>query len=130
MSEQPQPQPSAERRRSPRQSARLIVHFEPRGRAAAPPSAARTEDLGPDGMFIATRRPLARGTRLFVEAFLDDSPEPPVGLECVVRWRRRFREPHGMGVSIVAGSASDLERLGRWLAAVTPPAALPLRRPA
>lgn len=129
MTAQPQPQPGADLRQNPRQSARLIVHFEPRGRAAAPPSAAQTEDLGPDGMFIATRRPLARGTQLFVEAFLDDSLEPPVGLECVVRWRRRFHEPRGMGVSIVAGTEHARERLGHWLATVTPPAA-PVRRSA
>jgi len=110
-----QPDRVEERRSEPRHVARLIVHFLAHGRATEPLRTARTGDLSTTGMFIATRRPPPRRTRLSLDAFLDVSDEPPVRVEAVVRWRRRFLEPRGMGVEIVAASEADRRRLEGWL---------------
>lgn len=106
---------AADRRTEERHPARLVVLYSGRGKATGVESSGRTEDVSTGGMFIATRRPLPRRTRLTLEAFLDASDEPAVRVEAVVRWRRRFAEPRGMGVEIMAASEQDRRRLRRWL---------------
>lgn len=120
--------PMTDRRTQERHPARLVVLYAGQGRATGVESSGRTEDVGAGGMFIATRRPLSRRTRLTLEAFLDASDEPAVRAEAVVRWRRRFAEPRGMGVEITAASEQDRRRLRRWLKQAGGEAASAVRR--
>lgn len=105
---------AGDRRRHHRVPGRLVVLFN-RLAPGADEEPGLTEDASAGGLFIATERPLPRGARVGVELFCEDSPEPAVRARAVVRWRRRWRHPRGMGVEIVAISESDRERLERWL---------------
>jgi hypothetical protein len=60
------------------------------------------------GMFIATAEPLRPGTAVVLRLYLDDADDaPPVRAKAIVRWRRRFQHPRGMGVELL-----EFERLG------------------
>jgi c-di-GMP-binding flagellar brake protein YcgR len=105
-----------ERRRYPRLSAGVRIFYrgeplEPRERAYLEGVA---EDLSLGGMFLATDRPLPVGSRVWLEfqpgvaPGEDPAQEMAVRAQAVVRWRRRWRSPRGMGLEFV-----EFEGLGR-----------------
>ena len=56
------------------------------------------KDLSSGGVFIATKRPLPKGSVVRVQ-FSTAPGEPPVLVKAIVRWRRRWRSPRGMGLA-------------------------------
>ena len=102
----------AERRRDERRAAELVVLFWRLQEPAA--ASAVSHDVSAGGMFVATPHPPPRGTALRLEACLATSDEPPVRARAVVRWRRRWRQPRGMGVELIDLPEADRERLRRW----------------
>jgi hypothetical protein len=74
------------------------------------------EDLGLGGMFIATRRPLPKGTLLALEFHTPgDDGFPPVRARAIVRWRRLFGRPRGMGVQFVEFDGLGHRQLESWI---------------
>ncbi|HVT18191.1 MAG TPA: PilZ domain-containing protein [Thermoanaerobaculia bacterium] len=61
------------------------------------------ENVSLGGMFVATAHPLAPGTILRLQLFDPDEPPhaSPLRARAVVRWRRVWREPRGMGIQFV-----------------------------
>ena len=55
-------------------------------------------NLSLGGMFIATNRPLPKGCVVIVQ-FSTAAGEPPVLVKAIVRWRRRWLSPRGMGLA-------------------------------
>lgn len=106
-----------ERRRERREPAALAVHFQPvSGVPADGRRAGFSLDASRGGLFVATRHPLPRRTVLRVEIFpLGSSAEPVVCGLGVVRWRRRWKNPRGMGVELLRVAEPDRRRLSRWL---------------
>ena len=115
----------AERRTAHRVVAGLVVHFSPlRPQAVEDLQAGRSEDVSAGGLFVATHRPPPRRTVVCFEAFPEVATgEAPVRGVGVVRWRRRWRRPRGMGVEVLRVSADGGERLKRWLQEVDEAAA-------
>lgn len=117
------PNPIRDRRCEPRQAAELVVLFTPvRGERPQGPWG-RTVDASRHGMFVATAHPLPPRSVVVVEAFLSDSGERPVRARAVVRWRRRWRQPRGMGLELIRIGEDERERLDGWIRRVeeTPP---------
>ena len=56
------------------------------------------KDLSSGGVFIATKRPLPKGSVVRVQ-FSTAPEEPPVTVKAIVRWRHRWRSPRGMGLA-------------------------------
>jgi len=107
-----------ERRAAPRIPARLAVFVLRRHDPAHSSLPASTHDVGLDGMFIELEHPPPVGTVLEIEAFHPGRDEEAVRAAAVVRWRRRWRRPRGVGVRIVRLRGEARERLARWLADV------------
>lgn len=101
-----------ERRRAHRYPAQLVVLYQAAGKEE---TLGHTRDLATEGLFVVTQRPPAVGTRLSLDLFLDASEEPAVRAEAVVRWRRLWRRPRGMGVELQCVSDAGRRRLRRWL---------------
>jgi hypothetical protein len=106
-----------ERRYEPREPVVLAVHFaRVSGKRDDHPQSAHSLDASGTGLFIASRFPMPRRTLLRLEVFpFDSSADPPVCGLAVVRWRRRWRHPRGMGVEFLRVSEPDRERLSDWL---------------
>ena len=106
----------AERRRAARVPARLAVFVLHRHDPSRASLLAATQDVGLQGMFIEMKHPPPTGTVLEIEAFHPGRDEDPVRGAAVVRWRRRWQRPRGVGVEIVRLGDEDRERLAGWLA--------------
>ncbi|HVS00006.1 MAG TPA: PilZ domain-containing protein [Thermoanaerobaculia bacterium] len=76
------------------------------------------------GMFIATRHTFTPGTLITLEfhtsSVLDDGP--PVLARALVCWRRRWRQPRGMGVRFVDFEGLGQRHLDGWFQTVLAPA--------
>jgi c-di-GMP-binding flagellar brake protein YcgR len=108
--------PDVDKRRYPRVSAGVRVFYrgeplEPRERRYLEGIAA---DLSLGGMFLQTETPLPVGSRVWLEfqpgvaPGEDPAEELALRAQAVVRWRRRWRQPRGMGIEFI-----DFEGLGR-----------------
>ena len=115
--------PAAERRAVPRVPARLAVFVLRWHDPSRSTLVASTHDVGLRGMFIEMKHPPPVGTGLEIEAFHPGRDEDPVRAGAVVRWRRRWRRPRGVGVEIVRLPDEARERLERWLGDAGPGAA-------
>ena len=78
-------------------------------------STAHNLSLG--GMFLATEYSFRAGTVLQLEFRLPDEGNggAPVHARAVVRWRRWWRSPRGMGVQFVELEGRGRDRLKEWL---------------
>lgn len=57
------------------------------------------QDYGRGGIFIATDKPMNKGSVVFLDfLFLDEGKEVHIQAKAIVRWTRIFRKPKGMGV--------------------------------
>ncbi|HEV8579830.1 MAG TPA: PilZ domain-containing protein [Thermoanaerobaculia bacterium] len=73
-------------------------------------------DVSLGGMFIATRHTFPEGTPIALEFHArDESGSAPVRAHAVVCWRRRWRQPRGMGVQFVDFEFLGQRRLEVWL---------------
>jgi len=102
-------------RREERVPLDLVIFTYPLDETERAPTRSESRNVSPTGMFIATERPESKGRVLFLEAFPNGSDEPPVRSRAVVRWRRRWLEPRGMGVELMDVGDEDRDRLRRWM---------------
>jgi uncharacterized protein (TIGR02266 family) len=82
---------------------------------------ALAEDVNLGGMFIATRHSLPVGTTIELEFHPRDGHGRPVRARAVVCWRRRWRQPRGMGIRFVEFAALGARRLESWINTVLAP---------
>jgi len=84
-------------------------------------SIARDVSLG--GMFLVTGSTFRRGTVLQLSFVVPgDETAGPVRARAVVRWRRWWRRPRGMGVQFVEFEGLGREQLTEWLRRLLPDA--------
>ncbi|HYG62997.1 MAG TPA: PilZ domain-containing protein [Thermoanaerobaculia bacterium] len=79
------------------------------------------EDLGLGGMFISTRHPLPKGTLLSLEFHTSGDDGRPVRARAIVRWRRLFGRPRGMGVQFVEFEGLGHRQVENWIDGVLLP---------
>lgn len=79
------------------------------------------EDVSLGGMFIATRHTFPVGTALSLEFHTREDGGAPVRAKAVVCWRRRWREPRGMGMRFVELEGLGQRRLEAWMETVLAP---------
>lgn len=65
------------------------------------------ENVSLGGMFIATGSPLKEGSLVTLSFLNREAGDPPVRAKALVCWRRRWRQPKGMGVRFL-----EFENLG------------------
>jgi uncharacterized protein (TIGR02266 family) len=80
------------------------------------------EDASLGGMFLATRHPFPEGTTIELELHPRDETGAPVRAKAVVCWRRRWRQPRGMGLRFVELAGLGSRRLESWIDTVLAPA--------
>jgi uncharacterized protein (TIGR02266 family) len=85
---------------------------------------ALAEDVSLGGMFLATRHTYPEGTTMELEFHPRDEAGSPVYAKAVVCWRRRWREPRGMGVRFVEFAALGARRLESWIDIVLAPGSI------
>lgn len=107
--------PEGQRRREERVALDLVIFTYPLGETERAASRSETRNVSSAGMFIAAERPPAKGQVLFLEAFPNGSDEEAVRSRAVVRWRRRWLEPRGMGVELLDVADEERDRLRRWM---------------
>lgn len=107
--------PEGQRRREERVALDLVIFTYPLGETERGASRSETRNVSSAGMFIAADRPPAKGQVLFLEAFPTGSDEEAVRSRAVVRWRRRWLEPRGMGVELLDVGDEERDRLRRWM---------------
>jgi hypothetical protein len=74
------------------------------------------------GMFVATAEPPRPGTVLVLRLYLDDADDgPPLRAKAIVRWRRRFQQPRGMGIEFLEFERLGGRRFEEWIARSTAP---------
>ena len=90
----------AEKRKYPRIATRIQVKW--RCDPVEQPTADYTENVAKNislgGMFVATDEPLPEGS-LVTLLFSTVPEESPVTVNAIVRWRRRWLSPRGMGLA-------------------------------
>ena len=79
------------------------------------------DDVSLGGLFLASRHTFPEGTTIELEFHPRDEPGAPVRAKAVVCWRRRWREPRGMGVRFVEFAALGARRLEAWIDTVLAP---------
>jgi uncharacterized protein (TIGR02266 family) len=79
------------------------------------------EDVSLGGMFLTTRHTFPEGAAIEVEFRPRDEAGAPVRAKAVVCWRRRWREPRGMGVRFVEFVSLGERRLESWIDTVLAP---------
>jgi uncharacterized protein (TIGR02266 family) len=79
------------------------------------------EDVSLGGMFLGTRHTYPEGTTIELEFHPRDEAATPVRAKAVVCWRRRWREPRGMGIRFVEFAALGARRLESWIDTVLAP---------
>ncbi len=111
---------SVERRRHERVATGVPVAFESMqlSRAERRHLAGLATSATLRGLFVATNEPPRRGEVLSLWIYLDDGDDaPPVRATAVVRWRRRFEEPRGVGIEFICFESTGERRFESWLAA-------------
>lgn len=79
------------------------------------------EDVSLGGMFLATRHTFAAGRTIEIEFHPRGEEGSPVRAKAVVCWRRRWREPRGMGLRFVEFAALGARRLESWIDTILAP---------
>jgi uncharacterized protein (TIGR02266 family) len=79
------------------------------------------DDVSLGGMFLSTRHTYPAGTAIELEFHPRDQGGAPVRAKAVVCWRRRWREPRGMGIRFVEFAALGARRLESWIDTVLAP---------
>jgi hypothetical protein len=76
------------------------------------------------GLFVSLRHPPAPGTvlRLHIYAGADPDMAEPLCAKAIVRWRRLWGKPRGMGVQFLELEGLGQRHLENWFSAVTDPA--------
>lgn len=73
------------------------------------------------GMFLASRYTFRPGTLLQLEFSIPDADAGgPVRARAIVRWRRWWRQPRGMGVQFVEFEGLGRQHLTEWLDRLLP----------
>jgi uncharacterized protein (TIGR02266 family) len=80
------------------------------------------EDISLGGMFLATRHTYPVGRTIELELHpRGEEGGAPVRAKAVVCWRRRWREPRGMGLRFVEFVGLGARRLESWIDTVLAP---------
>jgi uncharacterized protein (TIGR02266 family) len=79
------------------------------------------EDVSLGGLFLATRHTFPAGRTIELEFHPRGEEGAPVRARAVVCWRRRWREPRGMGLRFVEFAALGARRLESWIDTVLAP---------
>ncbi len=79
------------------------------------------EDVSLGGMFLATRHTVPVGRTIELEFHPRGEEGAPVRARAVVCWRRRWREPRGMGLRFVEFAALGARRLESWIDTILAP---------
>jgi hypothetical protein len=103
---------------------------------AAPPEqrylAGVADNVSLGGLFVAVRHPPAPGTllRLHIYGCADPDLAEPLCAKAIVRWRRIWGKPRGMGVQFLELEGLGQRRLENWFATVaSPDSRAPLHTP-
>lgn len=75
-------------------------------------------DLSLGGLFLATPRPLPKGSYVLLDFETAGDEGGPVSAKAVVRWRRRWRPPRGMGLEFVEIEGLGQRRLEAWVESI------------
>lgn len=88
-----------------------------------------TGNVSAGGMYLATRVTFPPGTlvHLSFDVVAGAADDRPVRATAIVRWRRRFFAPRGMGVEFVDFQGLGKRRLEEWLETLFPTAAIEAR---
>ena len=70
------------------------------------------------GIFIETGHPPPAGTLIRLDIRLTPADPKPVHAKGIVRWRRRWSQPRGMGVEFLDFKGLGERDLREWLASV------------
>jgi c-di-GMP-binding flagellar brake protein YcgR len=76
------------------------------------------EDVSLGGMFLSSHNTFPAGTTIDLEFSPPEEGGAPVRAKAVVCWRRRWREPRGMGVRFVEFYSLGARRLNEWIETV------------
>jgi uncharacterized protein (TIGR02266 family) len=79
------------------------------------------EDVSFGGMFLATRHTFPVGRTIELEFHPRGEEGAPVRARAVVCWRRRWREPRGMGLRFVEFASLGARRLELWIDTILDP---------
>ncbi len=80
------------------------------------------EDVSLGGLFIATSHTFPVGTAISLEFHTrGEAGGAPVRAKAVVCWRRRWRQPRGMGLRFVEFESLGQRRLESWITTVLTP---------
>jgi hypothetical protein len=118
----PQPMPR-DQRTEYRVLARGAQVFFRCERAAAPAErylVGVADNVSLGGLFVSVRHPPAPGTvlRLHIYGCTDPDLATPLCATAIVRWRRVWGKPRGMGVQFLALEGLGGRRLETWFAAI------------
>lgn len=111
-------EPSTDRRQFPRLAAGVRVRFHQLTMSRSSREYLRgvAADVSLGGLFVASRPTFPVGTPVELEFHVpDDAGSTPVRAHAVVCWRRRWREPRGMGLRFVGFDFLGQRRLSAWL---------------
>jgi PilZ domain len=88
------------------------------------------DNMSLGGLFVTVRHPPATGTILSLHIYsgTDIALTKPLCAKAIVRWRRQWGKPRGMGVQFLELEGLGDRRLEHWLATIIAPA--PQSRPA
>ncbi len=83
------------------------------------------DDMSLGGIFVNVRYPPPPGTFLSLHIYrgADQALTSPLYAKAVVRWRRQWGKPRGMGVQFLELEGLGNQRLDHWLAAIAAPVA-------
>ncbi len=112
-----------EKRRFPRMATGVSVFY--RGYRVDRPTRAYLEGVAQNvslgGLFLVTDRPLPKGAVLelsFGRLHSEDAGNP-IHAKAIVRWRRRWRKPHGVGIEFIEIDGVERDKIHQWVASIS-----------
>ncbi len=73
------------------------------------------------GLFLLTDRPPPKGVVLdlsFGRPHSDNSSQP-IPAKAIVRWRRRWRKPRGVGIEFIEIEGVERDKIHQWVASIS-----------
>lgn len=80
---------------------------------------ARNVSLG--GLFLLTERPPPKGVVLELSFGRPDSEHDnqPIHAKAIVRWRRKWRKPRGVGIEFIEIEGVERDKIHQWVASIS-----------
>ena len=114
----PPPADHDERRLYPRVRMGVRISYRPVDLAANARRylAGIAEGLSLGGLFLPARQPFPEGSVVSLRFYPPEGADPrPLSAKAVVRWRRCWTRPRGMGLQFVEFEGLGARRLAAWL---------------